>query len=121
MSECVVRMPFPDDNCPIGYDILGIGYCPVEGHKRCNFMKTKERPNWCPIVCELPENHGRLVDADGLIKRIEIHKETCEAWTDEARTETGKNIGTGAVKVFQISLLAINKSPTIVPAERGEE
>lgn len=62
----------------------------------------------------------RLIDADALIKRIEIHKAACEAWTAEAMTENGKNIGAGAIKAFQISLLAINEIPTAVPAERRE-
>lgn len=22
------------------------------------------KPDWCPIICSLPEGHGRLVDAD---------------------------------------------------------
>lgn len=28
------------------------------------------RPSWCPIICSLPEGHGRLVDAD---KEIDFH------------------------------------------------
>ena len=27
-----------------------------------------QRPPWCPIICQLPEGHGRLVDADALIE-----------------------------------------------------
>jgi hypothetical protein len=27
------------------------------------------RPSWCPIICALPEGHGRLVDADEFLKR----------------------------------------------------
>lgn len=27
---------------------------------------TKKRPDWCPLV-ELPEKHGRLIDADAMI------------------------------------------------------
>ena len=76
MSECVVRMEMPGDcrTCPFstscsfceGYS----DYCVLapDGTK-CgwSFMDGEfptERPSWCPIICSLPEGHGRLVDID---------------------------------------------------------
>lgn len=64
MSECVVRMELPK----------GCGYCPIANFGYCSinhkpvadsFMGYPEnRPANCPIICPLPEGHGRLVDAD---------------------------------------------------------
>lgn len=76
MSECVVRMEMPEDcrTCPFstscsfceGYS----DYCVLapDGTK-CgwSFMDGEfptERPSWCPIICQLPDEHGRLVDID---------------------------------------------------------
>lgn len=67
----VVRMEMPKDECQIAYRSGGKDYCSIEG-KRCEFSEpigsATERPNWCPILCELPKEHGRLVDADELSK-----------------------------------------------------
>ena len=82
----VVRMEMPEDcrTCPFsticsfceGYS----DYCVLapDGTK-CgwSFMDGEfptERPSWCPIICALPEGHGRLVDADacaGVLRKLE--------------------------------------------------
>ena len=51
------------------------------------------KPDWCPLV-EIPEPHGRLIDADRA--------------TAESIKRTGKR------------LLAIDLATTVVEAERGE-
>lgn len=58
MSECVVRMEMPQKcfNCDLRYECNAF-YAPG---KPKPFMKG------CMIVCQLPEGHGRLVDADSL-------------------------------------------------------
>lgn len=38
----------------------------VKGHKTVGAPYGIPRPEWCPLV-ELPDHHGRLVDADALI------------------------------------------------------
>ena len=73
MSECVVRMEMPEccDECPMEYD----GFMCGAIHKRFYPKKdgcyldplidpSKERLPDCPVICSLPEGHGRLVDAD---------------------------------------------------------
>lgn len=40
--------------------------CKITGH-----MKNGTKPNDCPIICSLPEGHGRLVDKDEMLKKIE--------------------------------------------------
>lgn len=38
--------------------------------KRCDHNKNGEFPSWCPIICQLPEGHGRLIDADELKQHV---------------------------------------------------
>ena len=59
MREVVVRMP--DMRCNMAYPagLRGVLTCPVTKKKCCGQAEIH-----CPIVCLLPENHGRLVDAD---------------------------------------------------------
>jgi hypothetical protein len=74
-----------------------------------------ERPSWCPIICQLPEGHGRLVDADELSKywkcRIALMN-SC----------SGKR---GILESVEASTLKsciedMGSAKTIVPAERSE-
>lgn len=77
----VVRMEMPKDcpMCPMAHwnkldELTG---CEVAPGKLFEFSRSKEyresntRPDWCPIICQLPEGHGRLVDADALLRDIE--------------------------------------------------
>lgn len=57
----VVRMEMPKGcwNCPC---VNGeYGYCQADKDER-QIEDPNERPSWCPIICSLPEGHGRLVD-----------------------------------------------------------
>ena len=62
MNEVIVRMEMPEDcfECPFGI----IDY--TEDGVWCNALaqQSSGRREDCPIVCALPENHGRLIDAD---------------------------------------------------------
>ena len=65
MSECVVRMEMPKCclDCPC---VNGeYGYCQADKEER-QIEDPNGRPSWCPIICSLPEGHGRLVDADAV-------------------------------------------------------
>ena len=67
MSECVVRMEMPKNNCEMAVEIKGAGdWCPIAA-RVCDYYSTKKMPDWCPIICQLPEGHGRLVDASSKI------------------------------------------------------
>ena len=84
MSECVVRMEMPSgcDKCPFMW-----GNCIVDEKDECygrvhyndvvvrisgnKYDVRKDRPSWCPIIFQLPEGHGRLVDKDEMLKKIE--------------------------------------------------
>ena len=69
MSECVVRMEMPTscEKCPAcDYEE---GNC-LLADDRNTLPHNGKRRSWCPIICQLPEGHGRLVDAD---KEIDFH------------------------------------------------
>ena len=73
MSECVVRMEMPKCclDCPC---VNGeYGYCQADKEER-QIEDPNGRPSWCPIICSLPEGHGRLVDADKLAYEMKARK-----------------------------------------------
>lgn len=93
MSECVVRMEMPKScyNCDLRYECNAF-YAPG---KPKPFMKG------CQIICALPEGHGRLVDKDEMLKKIENY----HRYMTIGRESDPRCI--------------IEDSPTIVPAERS--
>lgn len=94
MSECAVRMEMPQKcfNCDLRYECNAF-YAPG---KPKPFMKG------CRIICQLPEGHGRLIDADKL-KAKKYHSNI-----------TNENA---------VAVAEIDWAETIVPAkaERSEE
>lgn len=71
MSECVVRMEMPEncECCPMVYtaDVPGYHWCAALEQE---VEQGLSRPKECPIICQLPKGHGRLVDADDCIKHL---------------------------------------------------
>lgn len=75
MSECVVRMEMPSGchDCKLRNMV---GNCPIpmfggqNEQKVWTLKECFERPPWCPIICSLPEGHGRLIDADAMAKDL---------------------------------------------------
>lgn len=88
----VVRMEMPENCtcCPMCFtaDVQGYHWCAALEQE---VEQGLSRPKECPIICSLPEGHGRLVDADELKTHV-------------------RNV------VKEI----VDNSPTIVPAERSE-
>lgn len=72
----------------------------VKGHKTVGAPYGMPRPDWCPLV-ELPEKHGRLIDAD-------------ELKTAFPRCDNNMDIKIASVRA------TINHMPTIIEAERME-
>ena len=77
MSECVVRMEMPKSCakclawsiCPVLNEYMSAGcYEWYEWSFEDVLNMTDDegftKPEDCPIICQLPEGHGRLVDAD---------------------------------------------------------
>lgn len=100
MSECVVRMEMPQNciNCDLRYECNAF-YAPGK-HKP--FMKG------CMIICQLPEGHGRLVDADAMADDVR------SLW--DYKTVDGITAST----VLKQIMTDTGNCPTIVPAERSE-
>lgn len=106
MSECVVRMEMPKlcSTCPIRID------CEVYRRWLGSRRRTPPKPQdkGCQILAVLPENHGRMVDADAFISTI---RPLCEEDKFTACTlETAK----------RMTVEHINNAPTIVPADTAE-
>ena len=104
MSECVVRMEMPKSCKKCKSTIClwvkddDLDYMDVI-EKVQDFRKKNNDigfPDFCPIICQLPEGHGRLGDLDELAAGCD-DPYWCR-WLSE-----------------------IEDAPTIVPAERSEE
>lgn len=107
MSKCVVRMEMPKEGCHT-CDARCVsalyGYiCGIERKNVMPFLGKKNRPDWYPIICHLPEGHGRLVDADALYKKRYI-------------VEPGDILASITV----VDACYVSGAQTIVPAERSE-
>ena len=104
MSECVVRMEMPEHcgECELQiWDIWpGSFKCAKTRTDIMSHMRNRTKPNDCPILCQLPEGHGRLVDADKLKERSVHFSETGYAFDFDT-----------------VFIEDINKASTIVPAE----
>ena len=108
MSECVVRMEMPKccDDCPMNYDGIACRATNRRFYERkgqrvidCVIDTAEERFPDCPIICSLPEGHGRLIDASYVI--------------DVMQDELDNDVPITVDDCFQIGC----KIPTIVPAE----
>lgn len=104
MSEVIVRMEMPL-NC-------AVCRCHTDGWCYMLSIQPSEcaydsRPSWCPIIGELPEQHGRLVDADAcssVLRKLE----------NEAKTSTEKLCYGYAARMFEEAF-------TIIAAERKDD
>lgn len=105
MSECVVRMEMPTscEKCPAcDYEE---GNC-LLADDRNTLPHNGKRRSWCPIICALPENHGRLVDADAIIAVMDKCAETPE--------------DSVAKLCYSYTSRILKEAITIVPAESSE-
>ena len=73
MSECVVRMKKYGNclDCDLHQIVYGDSYADTDVYcfkekrlvgKRFGPAKDLARPDWCPIICQLPEGRSGLVD-----------------------------------------------------------
>lgn len=101
MSECVVRMEMPHDGlCDLAYSFLNRTVCTIEGNL-CNYCDDEVRPDWCPIICVLPEKHGDLIERDETFHAAKPKECSDEHW---AETTLGR---------------VVLEAKTIVPATEG--
>ena len=108
MSECVVRMEMPKSCKKCKSTIClwvkddNLDYMDVI-EKVQDFRKKNNDdgfPDFCPIICQLPEGHGRLVDADELADDMKARKAFFGRKSDPQ--------------------CLVKDAHTIVPAERSE-
>ena len=111
MSEVVVRMEMPKhcEYCPMCrlYRENGRVWCNAANRILKQEWKNPDwteldipKPDWCPIICSLPEGHGRLVDADKLADDMKARKAFFGRMSDPQ--------------------CLVEDARTIVPAERSE-
>lgn len=115
MSECVVRMKKYENclDCDLHQIVYEDSYADTDVYcfkekrhvgKRFGPIKDLARPDWYPIICQLPEGHGRLVDIRDIeqmeASALDKQNEYFVGWND-------------AIKICQTA-------PTIVPIERSE-
>ena len=48
-------------------------FCKVNAFCDCRIYTRDKRPSDCPILGEIPEKHGRLIDADKLAEEFDGH------------------------------------------------
>lgn len=108
MPECVVRMEMPHDGlCDLAFSFLDRTCCTIEGNL-CNYCDDGVIPKWCPIICQLPEGHGRLVEEKSVRWAI-----------DDIVLEIANR--TGRVGMTKDETMEyINNLCTIVPADTAE-
>lgn len=98
----VVRMEMPSccHDCPFETDQWDYPTCMVTGRSEgYRFDTRNNRMADCPILCQLPEGHGRLVDGDKLMGEMKNRKWMIGRASDPA--------------------CLVEDAPTIVPAERS--
>ena len=128
MSECVVRMEMPNGchDCKLRNMV---GNCPIpmfdgqDEEKVWTLEECFQRPHWCPILCQLPEGHGRLVDADAYSAEMKDRQNAAWKWRNEAigeEDEVKLARAEGAFTAFVEAKLTWDKQATIVQAERSE-
>ena len=111
MSECVVRMDHIPRNClecPLNGQcgIFADWVCTLNSPARKHYPQPFDKG--CNILAVLPENHGRLVDADAMADDVRI------LW--DYKTVDGITAST----VLKQIITDIGNCPTIVPAEGSE-
>lgn len=109
MSELIVRMEMNGipDCCGLCDPLFRVVCATKHDQTIDKMMLRVGRPSWCPIIGELPEQHGRLGDLDKLANMV-----------NSARVNAllrGSN--TDPYWLFGDMIL---QAKTIIPAERSE-
>ena len=83
------------------------GNCLLDPLERNTADYVEKRPPWCPIICQLPEGHGRLGDLDEL--QVKVNQARIRVMQDGKDTNPYWECGD-----------IVCGQKTIVPAERSE-
>lgn len=112
MSVIVKGMQMPEKcgSCDLFHAESPMHCTVVKGHKTVGAPYGMPRPEWCPLF-EIPEKHGRLIDADEL--RRKMYHDAFETDTDFQMWNSGCWI---RYKMFENN---IDAQPTVIEAEDG--
>lgn len=105
-----LEMPKDCPMCPFAYYDMFNTFrgCDITRGKRWavtndkDYAESSTRPDWCPLI-EVPEPHGRLIDADALLNRLEQLLSYCTP---------GSNC---ALRVREM-MVELETTPTVIPA-----
>ena len=123
MGVYIKGMEMPE-SCPC--ELLGIGYdlscsfvggIPARVKEYYECCQNGTRPSWCPLVPVPP--HGRLIDADALMKEFEKAQRTMEQHGQEyscSFLSSSREISTEWYCVEDM----LENAPTVIEAEEGE-
>ena len=114
MSEVIVRMEKMPQNCYLcpmaNFFVDKQPYCRLTMRWDECTKNGFKRPSWCPIIGELPEQHGDLINREYAIASA------CSGLTRTLRTTEGEEKWIRVKEVRE----SIKSAPIIVPAERSE-
>lgn len=110
MGVYIKGMEMPKD-CPMcpfaNYDMFNtFSGCDITSGKRWavkndkDYAESSTRPDWCPLI-EVPEPHGRLIDADAVFNNLER-----TGWYDNADRDIAEDL--------------VLDAPTIIGEEEAE-
>lgn len=90
-------------------------YCMATGYQ-IKYGETDLRDGCCPIS-ELPPKHGRLIDADALMAKIEKERKEYMEKTPKGNGRTGEREIQGLVYLLVKRALSEENAPTVLEAE----
>ena len=129
MSVIVKGMQMPSEcrKCfAMDYGTMtGETYCKVNGKTLAESYRPigfDGRPEWCPLV-ELPEKHGRLIDADAFAERIKsiIERQGYDDLTIGKFLTVGDVLNAVIADLKGMTLYGYEHTPTVIEAEGAEE
>lgn len=102
MSVIIKGAKLPEKSEHREYTISIVQDCPAA----IMLLRTKTKPSEFFKCAEIPTPHGRLIDADALIKKLERHRDMC----GDIETQFG----------IDTAIRILRNIPTIIEAEVSE-
>ena len=102
-----MKMPEKCGSCDLFHVESPMHCTVVKGHKTVGAPYGMTRPDWCPLI-EIPEPHGRLIDAS--------YKVDMPFYDDEYEEYSVRT-----VTVEELLMMADNGLPTVIEAEGSED
>ena len=116
MSVIVKGMQMPKNcaECPVA---LSGKYCRIN-KTHTTYIKLPIRPDHCPLV-ELPEKHGRLIDADAFAENIKtiIERQRYDDLAIDKLLTVGEVLNAVIDDLKGMALYGYENAPTVIGAE----